>query len=97
MRLYSMVLANQPKNHTKRSEWTPDRTWNITRASQLELITKRLKSKTKYDSIARILCTFPAPKLEFQERLYTVKLGHDNLIWESKTPLYGEVASKLIQ
>ena len=97
MKLYSMSLRPQPKNHTKRSEWQMDREWNITKVSQLESITKRLKSATKFDEVARILCTVPATKLEFQERLYTVKFGHDNLIWDSKTEIYDEVASKLIQ
>ena len=97
MRLYSMSLLPQPKNHTKRSEWQMERDWNITKVHQPELIIKRLKNQTEFDKIARILCTVPASKLEFQERLYTVKFGHDGLIWDSKTPLYDAVIDKLIQ
>lgn len=97
MKLYSMTLANQPKNHSKRSEWQIDREWHITKVSQLESIVERLKSRTKFDRVARILCTVPATKLEFQERLYTVKFGHDGLIFDSKTSIYDEVASKLQQ
>ena len=97
MKLYSMSLLPQPKNHTKRAEWQMDRDWNITKVSQLESIIKRLKSRTKFDKVARILCTVPATKLELQERLYTVKFGHDNKIWDSKTFRYDEIANKLIQ
>lgn len=96
MRLYSMSLQSQPKNHLKRSEWQMDRVWVITKTSQLELIIKRLREATKYDRIARILCTVPATKLELQERLYTVKMGHDGLLFQSKTPLFDEVANRLI-
>ena len=97
MKLYSMTLANQPKNHAKRSEWEMDRDWNITKVSQLERVVKILRGQTKFDKVARILCTVPATKLEFQERLYTVKFGHDGLIFDSKTSIYDEVASKLQQ
>lgn len=97
MKLYSMTLANQPKNHAKRSEWEMDRDWNITKSSQLERVIKILRGQTKFDKVARILCTVPATKLEFQERLYTVKFGHDGLIFDSKTSIYDEVASKLQQ
>jgi len=97
MKLYSMTLSPQPKNHMKRSEWQMERVWFITKSSQLESIVKRLKSATKFDRVARILCTIPASRLEFQERLYTVKFGHDLQIFESKTPLYDEVSSKLTQ
>ena len=97
MKLYSMTLANQPKNHAKRSEWEMDRDWNITKVSQLERVVKILRGQTKFDKVARILCTVPATKLEFQERLYTVKFGHDGLIFDSKTQLYDDIASKLQQ
>ena len=97
MKLYSMTLANQPKNHAKRSEWEMDRDWNITKSSQLERVIKILRGQTKFDKVARILCTVPATKLELQERLYTVKFGHDNKIWDSKTFRYDEIANKLIQ
>jgi hypothetical protein len=97
MKLYSMTLANQPKNHTKRAEWEMDRDWNITKSSQLERVIKILRGQTKFDKVARILCTVPATKLEFQERLYTVKFGHDGLIFDSKTQLYDDIASKLQQ
>ena len=98
MKLYSMSLLPQPKNHTKRSTWQLDRYWHITKVSQLESAIKRLSSWTKYDGVARILgYGFPASKLESQERLYTVKLGHDKLLWENKTSLYDEVVSKLTQ
>ena len=30
MKLYSMTLSPQPKNHAKRSEWEMERDWNIT-------------------------------------------------------------------
>lgn len=96
MKLYSMSLLPQPKNHSKRSEWQIDREWHITKVSQLESIVERLKSRTKFDRVARILCTVPATKLEFQERLYTVKLGHDGFIFESRTDIYNKVASRLI-
>ena len=95
MKLYSMSLQSQPKNHTVRSQWQMDRTWNITKVSQLELIIRRLKNQTQFDKVARILCTVPATKLELQERLYTVKFGHDGYIFESKTSFYNEVANKL--
>lgn len=97
MKLYSMTLANQPKNHAKRLEWEMDRDWNITKSSQLERVIKILRGQTKFDKVARILCTVPATKLEFQERLYTVKFGHDGLIFDSKTQLYDDIASKLQQ
>ena len=95
MKLYSMTLANQPKNHTKRSEWQIDREWHITKVSQLESIVERLKSRTKFDKVARILCTVPATKLEFQERLYTVKMGHNSVLWDNKTQIYDEIINKL--
>ena len=47
MKLYSMTLGNQPKNHAKRSEWEMDREWNITKVRQLELIIKRLREATR--------------------------------------------------
>jgi len=97
MKLYSMTLSPQPKNHMKRSEWQMERVWYITKSSQLESIIKRLKSATKFDRVARILCTVPAAKLEFQERLYTVKFGHDGMIFESKTSVYDAATSKLQQ
>ena len=95
MKLYSMTLSPQPKNHAKRSEWEMDREWNITKVRQLELIIKRLREATKYDKVARILCTVPATKLEFQERLYTVKFGHDNVLWDSKTQIYDDIVNRL--
>jgi hypothetical protein len=95
MKLYSMTLGNQPKNHAKRSEWEMDRDWNITKVSQLERVIKILRGQTKYDKVARILCTVPAAKLEFQERLYTVKFGHDLKIFESKTQIYDDVVNRL--
>jgi len=98
MRIYSMSLLPQPKNHTKRSAWQLDRYWEITKVSQLESAVRRIASWTKYDGIARILgYGVPASTLELQRRLYTVKLGHDGLLFESKTSLYNEVASNLIQ
>jgi hypothetical protein len=98
MKLYSMSLLPQPKNHTKRSAWQLDRYWEITKVSQLESAVNRIRSRTKYDGIARILgYGFPASKLELQQRLCTIKLGHDGLLFESKTPFYNEVASKLQQ
>jgi hypothetical protein len=95
MKLYSMTLLPQPKDHTKKSTWEMERIWHITRVKQLEMITKRLKSKTEYDKIARILCSVPANKLELQERLYTVKFGHDGLIWDNRTPIYNKIVHKL--
>ena len=92
MKLYSMSLL--PKSQ---SQWQMDRAWNITKSSQLERVIKILRGQTKFDKVARILCTVPATKLEFQERLYTVKFGHDGLIFDSKTSIYDEVASKLQQ
>ena len=97
MKLYSMTLANQPKNHAKRSEWEMDRDWNITKVSQLERVVKILRGQTKFDKVARILCTVPATKLEFQERLYTVKMGHNSVLWDNKTQIYDDIASKLQQ
>ena len=74
-----------------------ERDWNITKVSQLERLIKILRGQTKYDKVARILCTVPAAKLEFQERLYTVKFGHDGMIFESKTSVYDAATSKLQQ
>jgi hypothetical protein len=73
-----------------------DRTWFITKASQLESTIRRLRTQTKYDSIARILCTVPATKLELQRRLYVVKLGHDGKIWEEVTPLGNNIKKRLL-
>ena len=97
MKLYSMTLSPQPKNHAKRSEWEMERDWNITKVSQLERLIKILRGQTKYDKVARILCTVPASKLELQERLYTVKLGHDGFIFENRTYIYNKITSQLIQ
>jgi len=95
IRAYSMSLAT-PKNHKLHSTWTLDRYWNLSKVSQLDIAVRRIRSWTKYDSVARILCVgFPANKITLQRRIYVVKMGHDNVLWEQTTPLYDEVVINL--
>ena len=97
MKLYSSTFVPN-KDHRIKGKWVFDRYWNITKESQLDKIIKKLKSWTKYDKVGRVLCVgFPSKDMSLQYRVYIVKWGHNEAIWEKKCEYYNELVSKLIR
>jgi hypothetical protein len=95
MKLYTMALST-PKDHRRHSTWVFESYWYITKLSQLNILIRRLSSKTKYDSIGRVLCLgFPAKNMALQQRIYIVKLGHDGKLWSELSPLGEQLQHEL--
>jgi hypothetical protein len=95
MRLYSEVLE-MPKDHRLRSKWVLEADWSITKVSQLNEVINKLDEWTGRDNSGRVLCVgSPSEKMELQDRVYVVKMGHDGNLFRQFTPRYDELRNKL--
>ncbi len=85
MRLHSMTI-NIPKTHKTPSAFKLERYWNIYDKSQLSKVTSMLKFWTYRDGVGRVLCAGRPIRTGIkQNRLFTVKLGHDGKMWSDYT------------
>ena len=95
MKVYSMTIQI-PKDHKVRARFYFGRWWNISTSESLDNLMKILAHRTTLDKKGRILCIGrPAYEMMSQERLFVVKMGHDNILWKDFTPLGQVVRIKL--
>ena len=95
MKAYSMTIAI-PTDHRKHSKFVFGKYWEITNIPNYIATVRRLRSRTNKDKIGRILCigrvSYDAIN---QQRLFVVKMGHNNILWSQVTPLGQQIKEKL--
>lgn len=95
MRLHTMTI-NINRDHRKPSQFVFGRYYVITNSKSFTNLMNNMARRTRLDKKGRILC-FGRPHYDvaLQNRIYIVKMGHDNLLWSNTYPIYEEIFKRL--
>ena len=96
MRLHTMTIYIN-RDHRKPASFVFGRYYEIKTRSTLDTLMRNIARRTRLDKRGRILCAgHPHYEQVLQNRLYVVKMGHDNVLWSNTYPLYEVVFGKLV-
>ena len=103
MLVHSLVI-NYNKD-IRPAVFTLGRRWDINTRRQLDTIIRHLTKRTLNDKRGRVLC-IGKPQIRFasnivrtpadeQDRVYIVKMGHDNILWNRYYPMYVDAVNTI--
>jgi hypothetical protein len=86
VRKYYSMRIEVSKDHRKPCTFGLEHHHKIETKKDFDSVINRLRFATNYDKVGRILCYgTPAYSYATQKRMYVVKLGHDNVLWQEVT------------
>jgi hypothetical protein len=85
-RQYYSLRIEMSKDHRKKATFGLEHFHTIETKKQFDRVINSLRFATNLDKVGRVLCYgTPAYSIDSQKRMYVVKMGHDDILWQEVT------------